>query len=82
MDSLWTLWSLCGEIKYTSREARSNFFLDYLREPPGEAEKFLDYLREPPGDPPNIMFNEGPRDHGTTGPEIRGWQSHARLEEI
>ena len=27
-------------IRYQSREARSDFFLDYLREPPGQANFF------------------------------------------
>ena len=51
-------------MRYQSREARSEFFFDYLREPPGEAkffrlpprasrrsQNFLDYLREPLGAP-------------------------------
>ena len=76
MDFMKSMWR--NKI-YFARSAKQ-FFLDYLRKPPGEAEKILDYLREapgeaeknldylrePPGDPPNTTFNEGPRDHGTT----------------
>ena len=43
---------------YQSREARSETFLDYLREPPGaKVRTFIAYyLREPPGERPTTRY--------------------------